>query len=322
MVHLQANAVGVLRAVNGDKLLTLSRRSYSWLFGCLLCACSLTNSVDDLKGAGPSAGGSAGSAGDAGDSGVAGAAGTWGLGGSAGWAGAAGAGGATGGTDAGTGGVGGSKTPPTIVYRSAYTVLQGQSAYSFTGVDLGVADPSRVAIVGISVRTTGPVPVFSNVTIGGIAASLAATEVAASHCRVSLYYAAVPTGTTATVAFDVTNAAFNAAIATWSAYNLTAPTPAAWSTSISDPGSLDMTLTQGDVVTAFAVSRDDTPGSPIVHHWTGLTERMDQELGTGSQSMSAADHVAVSTAAHAMSVDFDTPVANTMWTLAAAAAWR
>lgn len=71
------------------------------------------------------------------------------------------------------------------------------SSHTFSSVGLGDADGNRVIVVGVIQNDSGGVSTISSVTIGGISATNAVNRVDVGvQFRVSIWYAAVPTGTT------------------------------------------------------------------------------------------------------------------------------
>lgn len=99
---------------------------------------------------------------------------------------------------------GGGGTPFSITYISQNSITTGGGSYVFTSQAIGTADATRIVAVCIAQFITNTITVTS-VDIGGIAATQAtgAASGAAGSSLTDIWYAAVPTGTTATITVNL-----------------------------------------------------------------------------------------------------------------------
>lgn len=80
----------------------------------------------------------------------------------------------------------------------------GTGTATYTNANIGTAASDRIVVVNIGGRTGNTSgDTFSSVTIGGNAATLAARATHGNSFLIEQWYLAVPTGTTATVAFTL-----------------------------------------------------------------------------------------------------------------------
>ena len=114
--------------------------------------------------------------------------------------------------------------PATIVFTDDSNVSSGTSSYTFTSQSFGAADASRIIVVGVGSEYI-PSPAFggtASVTIGGVTATeIASTQQvdSASGSQGSMWYAAVPTGTTGSVAITLDGATLGYFyVAVWALY--------------------------------------------------------------------------------------------------------
>ena len=99
----------------------------------------------------------------------------------------------------------------------AYSGSTGLTTYTYTSQAIGTAASNRIVIVGVtnySASSSRP----SSVTIGGISATGIGTGISDGNCHASIWYAAVPTGTTATIAVNYGAANGYNNIFVWSIY--------------------------------------------------------------------------------------------------------
>lgn len=105
----------------------------------------------------------------------------------------------------------------------AVTDTVGGTTITYASVPIGVANVNRVVAVGIAGDTTGASQVISGVTIGGVTAVQAANAVATNGISFSdIWYAPVPTGTTASVVVTYTIATSASVV---EAYRIITTTP-------------------------------------------------------------------------------------------------
>lgn len=112
----------------------------------------------------------------------------------------------------------------------------GGTSITFTAVPIGVADANRVVGVGVWWRENSDTDTITSMTVGGISASQASgarsTRADGGLCLSDIWYAAVPTGTTANVVVNFSAAALRGGVSTYRIITST-PTPSATSFGIS-----------------------------------------------------------------------------------------
>ncbi len=109
----------------------------------------------------------------------------------------------------------------TVDLRANSTITTDLTDYSgqFDGIAIGTADVERYVVVSIAGQGTASRTV-STVTIGGISATLAVAEESdAGNYLAEIWYAAVPTGTTADIDIVFSGTMSNCGIAVWEVVN-------------------------------------------------------------------------------------------------------
>lgn len=192
--------------------------------------------------------------------------------------------------------VGGSKfyevktifSSPSITFTDSDGSASDLTTYTFTSKSIGTENPTRKVIVSVSsiADALGSTSI-SSLTVGGISATVAVSQVSGDGGFCGLAIADVPTGTTASVVVTMANLQSRMGIGVWAAYDLTSSTPTDTATSTADPASLNLDLVAGDI--AVAAVFNNTNGTAT---WTGATERFDAIID-GAQ-YSGADFSAVS----------------------------
>lgn len=162
-----------------------------------------------------------------------------------------------------------------LVWTDSKSSASATSPHSFTSTATGTAAPSREVFVAVY---NG---VVSAVTVGGISATL----VESASSSLTLWRAAVPTGTTATVEVTFTGGGGRLLISVWAAYNLLSTTPfdtasyAASSTPASNHSTTIDTAGGGILIAAAAAVITSGDGGPS---WTGATLSDSEILDVGS----------------------------------------
>jgi len=147
------------------------------------------------------------------------------------------------------------------------------STYSFTSQSFGTADADRVIIVGAVATENSEGATLDTVTIGGVTATKISEATFADTGRTSLasiYAAAVPTGTTGTVALTYSVAMQRAAIVGWRTIRGSLTASDTDTANGTDPlvGALDIPANGGAVGIVFS-----NTGSSFT--WSGITEDID-----------------------------------------------
>ena len=168
---------------------------------------------------------------------------------------------------------------PSLSYRTHAVDASDLTTYSFAGVDIGTADAVRYVIVGVAARNTTADRTISSATIGGVSASIV-VDGSSSFSQCAILMAAVPTGTTGTIAITFSAAQLRCGIAVWAAYNLQSATAVA--TLATTSATLDVNaVTNGFVVgVTFGVSQ-----TPV---WSGLTQDLADTVIESTNEFSAA----------------------------------
>lgn len=108
----------------------------------------------------------------------------------------------------------------------------GGTTTTYTSVAIGAADTNRIVAVGVAVRVNADVDSISSMTIGGISATQVAgarsTRADAGLSITDIWYAAVPTGTTANIVINWSASVVRSGIG---AYRIITATPAPTSVS-------------------------------------------------------------------------------------------
>jgi hypothetical protein len=166
-------------------------------------------------------------------------------------------------------------TPPSfanITYQGSAGSSGNTYDYSFAGVSIGAAATDRIVAVVVNQRFNSATPAEA-VTIGGVAATL--IEHVNSGVGLDIWYAIVPTGTTATI--NVANGGTlrsQCFIRTFRVVSYNSPTPF-WSDGVSDVVGTTATLTTGYSFEDGAVLGAALAATGNTWTWTGLNESYD-----------------------------------------------
>lgn len=140
---------------------------------------------------------------------------------------------------------------------------------------IGAAASDRYVYVALFSKRVGSPLSISSVTIGGVTATPLITQSnAESNSPITaIYYANVPTGTTADVVVTYNAEAVRSYCSTYRVVGAFSPTTASDDAgSTAEPASLNMNIPSGDSF-AFGISYCDNAGQDPT--WTGLTENDD-----------------------------------------------
>lgn len=159
----------------------------------------------------------------------------------------------------------GSTSPAIATYEATGTTsgVEGGS-YSWTGLSFGTASSNRYMVACIFMEGAFTV---TGVTIGGVTASSVASK-ANGNSNVSMWIAAVPTGTSGTVAVTST-APGGSAIYLCTLYSLTgnaSATAAGTISSSASPPTGTLTTAAGTAVIAASMDNNNSPT------WTGVSQ--------------------------------------------------
>jgi len=158
-----------------------------------------------------------------------------------------------------------------ITYTDQTQNSSAQVTYTFSTRAIGSAAVNRYVIC--SVETNGTGAAISSVTIGGVGATQIVNALNSSG-RVSIWIAAVPTGTTATVVVVFAGGGENrCGIGLWAAYGIN-PTAFDSKSSTANPGSVSLAIPYNGVVVGVAI------GISATFTWTVLSENFDTTIGS------------------------------------------
>lgn len=206
---------------------------------------------------------------------------------------------------------GGGGPPPPIVktYRQSAVTGANLQTYTFPAQPIGAEEsPTRRVVAEVSWRTASITQPLTEVTIGGVVASLDNITGSVTGNQVAIVSAVVPTGSAADVVVSLSEVAARCGIGLWT---LSAGSPKAVSNG-SGMSTLDLTIVTdpGDAVIAGVAS--NTTG--VTFEWTNAAERYDEviEAGfdhSGADAEAAGASVAVGVAASAGSANTGMAVA-------------
>lgn len=178
--------------------------------------------------------------------------------------------------------------PATVTFVGCTENEGNNTTYSFAGHATGDADAARTTVVGVLAEDDATNFTINSGTIGGVAATLMGSGGSDTGALVNARFMGLanPAGTTATIAFTLSEAGTAGAICVWSVLDLTSLTPTAENQDF-ETSSASMTLgvnTTADGV-VLGISTSAVAGATTT--WTGLSERADGSLA--EFSFSAAD---------------------------------
>ena len=158
-----------------------------------------------------------------------------------------------------------------------------QTTYTFASQAIGTAASTRVVIVCGGTRNSAQM--ISSMTIGGISATKAISAAGASSFNsAEIWYAVVPTGTTATISLTLGSSAPRYAISVYAANGLlNAGAPTATGSSTAATPSVSISPPGFGVGVAFVFG-----GQNGTTAWTGFTEDVDQTVASQNYSSASA----------------------------------
>ena len=170
-------------------------------------------------------------------------------------------------------------SPSYVTNTSANSATNSQS---FAGVSIGTAASNRYVIATIyESKQSGnwSANPISSVTIGGVSATLAGTQVTNNATVVAIYYANVPTGTTATFAWTLAANTIETVLGVYRVVDLVSATPTATASATTTNPSASLAIpTNGFGIGIAGVNTLTT------FTWTNLTENFDVQAGASTAS--------------------------------------
>jgi len=174
-----------------------------------------------------------------------------------------------------------------VTFQQASGNNSGGSSTTYSGVSFGTASSDRYIVVLATGRHTSTFT--QTATIGGIFATEVATLLnsTASFHRISVFIAAVPTGTTGSVVLNFSNSIVRNMISVFSVTGIDGLTPFATASSTANPASGTITIPADGI--AIAGTYNILGGA---YTWSNLTERHDDVLSTINYWSAASDEFA------------------------------
>jgi hypothetical protein len=177
--------------------------------------------------------------------------------------------------------------PPSLEFRVSAVDATDLTTYTFSTVDIGVADSTRRVIVGVA-GAAGAARTLSSATIGGVSATIHTNLSSADHS--SLISVLVPTGTTATIVLTFSGGMISAGIGVYRLINETVSTPHATATDTTlSAGVLSTTIDVPSNGALVAVCKGFAAISPPTYTWSGATERYDQTVESADSHSGASE---------------------------------
>jgi hypothetical protein len=165
---------------------------------------------------------------------------------------------------------------PTLAYIGNVGDANNLSTYTFTSASIGTASLNRLVVVAVGNQSSSGGVTLNSVTIGGINATKARSDASANSGVTStteIWYAIVPTGTTATIVCTYSATCVRCCIVIWALYNLQSPTPFATGGVSGNNGTTNTASINIPVKgIAIAFSRHD---SVTTGTYTNITENAD-----------------------------------------------
>lgn len=175
------------------------------------------------------------------------------------------------------------------------------SLYTFSGQTFGSANAARliVCVVGMNEVGSADAPAFDSVTIGGVTATKVIEKY--NDCRVGIFQALVPTGTSGTVTVDLASTAQNCSIGLWRI--VTGNQAAQFSSATAGSGISPLTLNPTVPTSGFGVCVGAASNNP--HVPTNYTERFENATGESGGSGDGTTSGGDFTASAAITCDFN-----------------
>jgi len=170
--------------------------------------------------------------------------------------------------------------PATVVFCANSLDTVDRITFTFSSVSFSTAAADRRVVMALWEQ--GGAVGISSVTIGGVSASQLVGSGGTTNPLVSLWIAAVPTGTSGNVVVQFGGGTANCAIAVWAVYGIGSNTAFATATTSAaeNPASESLSVPSNGV--AIAASRLVTNTTAFT--WSGLTEDFDALLEVGRYS--------------------------------------
>lgn len=169
--------------------------------------------------------------------------------------------------------------PAVLSYIGGNSQTAAGSTITWTSEAIGTAAADRYVIVATVIHsgsTFGANPITS-CTIGGITATLAGVQLVNGSTSdvVAIFYANVPTGTTANIVFNMATGSSRTLLDKWTVTGLLSATPTATANSVASPPTASITIPANGFAIGFCGNASAASGT-----WANMTERSDRANGT------------------------------------------
>tara|TARA_R110000772_G_scaffold233395_1_gene344960 strand:+ start:105 stop:773 length:669 start_codon:yes stop_codon:yes gene_type:complete len=180
----------------------------------------------------------------------------------------------------------------TLAFTASAVNSGSQSSYTFSSQAIGTASSDRVVVVGV---TAGNSPAdVSSMTIGGVGAAHAVSRT--NSTETEIWYATVPTGTTASVVVNFSGGKGRCGIGVWALTGVSGV--GATNSSTSSTSTLTVSGNEKDIVIVMWGGKDNSSVS-----MSGVTENFDRDIsGAGSQYMAGGSKKLTSSGSNAITV--------------------
>lgn len=176
-----------------------------------------------------------------------------------------------------------------VVFQEARHSSTDTNSFTFTNVNLGYADPTRLIVVGVNYYENDTSVALNSVIIaGGTATSRVTGSEGVPGGSGSFIYANISTrsvaaGTTASITVNFSRSINRGcSIGVWSIYNLQSSTPVATASDgvTSGAASISFTTQAEDIIVGVLTGAQSSGATT----WTGLTEDYDTSLNNLTRS--------------------------------------
>lgn len=169
-----------------------------------------------------------------------------------------------------------------LTWQQAAASTSNLASYTFSSQNIGPARADRLVVVAVATRKAPPSPTSVTLTIGGVAATIDATETANNNGNFfAIGHAAVPTGTTADIVATFSAQGLRCGIGVWTITGSSDITASGASSNGVNSASAAITVPPGGAAVAMAGAFNLLPAEPNNFSWATSTERHESVIETG-----------------------------------------
>ena len=184
-------------------------------------------------------------------------------------------------------------TAPSATFEAQYVSAANSTAYTFSSCDLGTAASNRSIVVGVGGgQSSSGNRTVSSVTINGVTATKATEQLSFSGDNTSIFFAAVPSGSTGDIVVTFSSSMVRAGIGVWSVTDLGNLLDTGGSKDV-DGANLGLGIQMNGSAGAIAFYHvyDEGAASAFAFKGNGVTERYETLSGAfeGDGGQSGAD---------------------------------